>query len=244
MIFIILSLSGIAAVVQSYFSFGRLTMIIYLSFLLIFILFPAVTKYSVNLLSGIIHSINKEREPLIDKTYLFRVRFIPFLILVYFSGLLLTNWGTSFLQRGAPFLSLGLGVLLLYILFSPRTSVIAEVIIIGIGIFQGILLIYSGNPPTEGLSLLAKILKYGSLSFLSIITLTNIIIHTRNLTAEFWSVIDLLVLFVLVGLASLQPLSLGLSPLLCFELGIIYFSNKLYAPRLFALPVLAGEPIQ
>ena len=49
-------------------------------------------------------------------------------------------------------------------------------------------------------------LRYGALAFSGVIISTNYILHTDLLGPGFWSITDLLILFTLIGINSLQSL--------------------------------------
>ena len=84
-------------------------------------------------------------------------------------------------------------------------------------------------------------IKYGSLLIASIITITNYIMNSEIYRDEFWSVTDLLVIFLLIGMIGIQPLDAGFPATFSFEIGLVYFANKLWLPQLTS--VFAKEQI-
>ena len=174
---------------------------------------------------------------------LFRIRYLPIAIGTYFFCL-------AFIHRG-QFLNLTplQGVVLittlltLFILKDTLTSEHRkfEAILISIGILQAIVLNLGFEADLvsiseqKGISLFISWMRYGTLAFSGIIISTNYIMHTDMLGRGFWSVTDLLILFTLIGLSGLQPLNVGFPPTFTLEIGLVYFTNKLYLPHLSTL---------
>ena len=174
---------------------------------------------------------------------LFRIRYLPIAIGTYFFCL-------AFIHRGQFFYLTPLqGVILvttLFTLFILKDTLTSEhrkfeAILISIGILQAIVLSlgFDGNlvPIKEqsGLPLFISWLRYGTLGFSGVIISTNYILHTEMLGRGFWSITDLLILFSLIGLSCLQPLNVGFPPTFTLEIGLVYFTNKLYLPHLSTL---------
>ena len=146
------------------------------------------------------------------------------------------------MSSSAPLIVIGFGSLLLYIFFSPKIEMVTEIIIIAVSIFQGIILLQINNTVNSDQTFFAiQLLRYTSFGLLAIITIFNYVINSKNLSGEFWSVVDLLVIFILLGLSSLHTIGFGIPVLTGFELGVIYFANKLYAPRIFWQKAMAAE---
>ena len=72
------------------------------------------------------------------------------------------------------------------------------------------------------------------LAIITVIAVVNYLMRSKRLGSDFWRITDLLVLFILLGLASIKTLGVGISTPMAFELGIIYLANKLSAPRLLS----------
>ncbi|MBO6488362.1 MAG: hypothetical protein HVK34_01840 [Pelagibacteraceae bacterium] len=134
-------------------------------------------------------------------------------------------------------------LLTLFILKDTLTSEYRkfEAILISIGILQAIVLSLGFDadlvPINEqtGLPLFISWMRYGTLTFSGVIISTNYIMHTDMLGRGFWSITDLLILFSLIGLSGLQPLNVGFPPTFTLEVGLVYFTNKLYLPHLSTL---------
>lgn len=228
-IFVILAISGVFAILDSYIDYNNTVMVIYLIALSLLIFSSRITTRFVNVTTSVIRATTQHQLTYTKKINPFRVRFIPIVSVIYFISLLINLDDLSYISDNSALILLGLGMLLLYVFFSPRLDLVAEIIIIAISIFHGVLLLQLNVVSDANLT--ASLIRYISLGILSVITMFNYIINSKNLSGEFWSVIDLLIGFILVGLISLHPLGIGISPLVGFELGIIYLSNKLFAPR-------------
>ena len=69
----------------------------------------------------------------------------------------------------------------------------------------------------------------------SIITITHYILNSNLYLNRFWSVTDLLIIFLLIGMIGLKPLGINFPATFSFELGLVYFANKLWVPQLSTL---------
>jgi len=161
-------------------------------------------------------------------------------------GLLLLAGENIFVQSGVPLLISSAIAISLYMLQSSKTSQRHEVMLVVIGIIQTLLLssqLIISDPviTMQILLIVGKILRYFAMTIIVVIALLNYIVNSHNLTGEFWSTTDLLVLFLLIGLSSIQVLGLGIPTVMSFELGMIYFANKLYIPKTFKMDELAVE---
>ena len=76
------------------------------------------------------------------------------------------------------------------------------------------------------------LIKYVALIIASIITITHYILNSNLYRNRFWSVTDLLIIILLIGVIGLKPLGIGLPATFSFELGLVYFANKLWVPQL------------
>ena len=116
-----------------------------------------------------------------------------------------------------------------------------EAVLISIRILQAIIISlgHQNNlTPIEdqnGMNHLVSWMRYGALAFSGVIISTNYILHTDLLGPGFWSITDLLILFTLIGINSLQSLGLILPPSFALEIGLVYYTNKLYLPHLSTL---------
>ena len=73
-------------------------------------------------------------------------------------------------------------------------------------------------------------LRYGSFFLISIIVIANYLLNSVVYEHGFWNVTDLLVVFLLFGMIGIKPLGLSFPATFSFEIGIIYFANKLSLP--------------
>jgi len=241
-IFLLLAISGITAILEQYLHYNDVIMFLYLIFLAGFIFIVSVTTVFVKLITKVIHKINQNSLEYKGKLNLFRIRFIPFLSLLYFISIIINIGDLSFMSSSAPLIVIGFGSLLLYIFFSPKIERVTEILIIAISIFQGIILLQINNAAGSDLTYFTfQLLRYTSFGLLAVITIFNYVINSKNLAGEFWSVVDLLVVFILLGLSSLHTIGFGIPVITGFELGVIYFANKLYAPRIFWQKAMATE---
>ena len=65
------------------------------------------------------------------------------------------------------------------------------------------------NIDQSNLSSLFSLIKYGSLIIVSIITVTHYILNSNLYRNRFWSVTDLLIIFLLLGIIGMKPLGIG-----------------------------------
>ena len=174
---------------------------------------------------------------------LFRIRYLPIAMGTYFFCLAFIHRGQFLELTPLQGVVLVTTLLTLFILKDTLTSEHRkfEAILISIGILQAIVLSLGFEadlvPINEqtGLPLFISWMRYGTLAFSGIIISTNYIMHTDMLGRGFWSVTDLLILFSLIGLSGLQPLNVGFPPTFTLEVGLVYFTNKLYLPHLSTL---------
>ena len=73
-------------------------------------------------------------------------------------------------------------------------------------------------------------LRYGSFFLISIIVIAIYLLNSIIYEQGFWNVTDLLVVFLLFGMIGIKPLGLNFPATFSFEIGIIYFANKLWFP--------------
>jgi hypothetical protein len=110
-------------------------------------------------------------------------------------------------------------------------------ILISIGILQVFLMI-SGLDVNLSISnldnkeFLFTWFRYGFLFITTVIVIANYILNSDIYVEMFWSVTDLLVVFLLLGMIGVQPLGIGFPTAFSLEIGIVYFANKLWLPLL------------
>jgi UDP-GlcNAc:undecaprenyl-phosphate/decaprenyl-phosphate GlcNAc-1-phosphate transferase len=235
-IFLYLGIFGSFAIAATLGSPGYIYMSFYLLVIMCLILFPKLTNFGLHIITQMVHTINWDEDHLPGYQALLRIRFLPFLTMIYYASILLLT--ASYLNQltSTPLL---IGSLFFILLFTTRGSIFpynTEIILIGVGILQIIILNIAYANPLEGTSYtivtFGDILRYSVLSIVAVITIINYLMRSKNLGADFWRISDLLILFILIGLASIRSLGVGISPAMAFELGIIYLANKLSLPRL------------
>ena len=235
-IFVYLSIFGVFGVISQFSPPGTIPMLMYFGMIGGLILVTRLTDFGILVAHKVIDRFNWDENQLPGYQLLVRIRFLPMLSLIYFLSLIaLLVQSESWISAG-PLL---LFSLFLILLFSARGSLFpknAEILLIGIGIVQVYILngiqSMSGEMGILSSFSVANIIRYISLGFLSVIATVNYIARSKRLGPDFWNISDLLILFILVGMASLQPLGIGISVPMTIELGMLYLANKLGLPRL------------
>lgn len=238
-IFLYLSIFGSVAVVSVISNPGLEVMVLYLIIVGGLVFISSLTDFGLSVVHKIVGRFSWDENNLPGYQALMRIRFLPFLILSYYLSLLTLTVGGLEHFNLTPLL---FGSLFLIMLFTVKGSVFhhgSEILLIGAGIIQVLIIMVlqseSGDlafsSTTESVIL---VLRYSFLGIISFITVINYIMRSKRFGSEFWRISDLLVLFILVGLASIQSLGIGISPTLAFELGILYLANKLSIPRMLA----------
>jgi len=245
-ILLISSITGAISVISTIVELSSIWAIGYLIVVAVFSFLPRSNTLFVKLTGSIIRTFNKKKHSLSNKTIIIPNRILPIFILIYFMGLLLLAGENIFVQSGVPLLISSAIAISLYMLQSSKTSQRHEVMLVVIGIIQTLLLssqLIISDPviTMQILLIVGKILRYFAMTIIVVTALLNYIVNSHNLTGEFWSTTDLLVLFLLIGLSSIQVLGLGIPTVMSFELGMIYFANKLYIPKTFKMDELAVE---
>ena len=245
-ILLISSITGAISVISTIVELSSIWAIGYLIVVAVFSFLPRSNTLFVKLTGSIIRTFNKKKHSLSNKTIIIPNRILPIFILIYFMGLLLLAGENIFVQSGVPLLISSAIAISLYMLQSSKTSQRHEVMLVVIGIIQTLLLssqLIISDPviTMQILLIVGKILRYFAMTIIVVIAFLNYIVNSHNLTGEFWSTTDLLVLFLLIGLSSIQVLGLGIPTVMSFELGMIYFANKLYIPKTFKMDELAVE---
>jgi hypothetical protein len=167
----------------------------------------------------------------------FNVKLLTYLILIYFISLIvLYNEQLGYLTS-FPFILIIGTILALFALqetFSGYRSNTA--ILISFGIFHiyimslGISSLFPVSDQSGFISLFSW-LRYGSLLIASVVVIANYLLNSVVYGEHFWSVTDLLIIFLLVGMIGVQPLGIGFPPTFSFEVGLVYFANKLWLPQ-------------
>ena len=235
-IFVYLGIFGGFAILSMFSDLGLVYGIIYLAVLTALIFVRKLTDFGIILANRIVNRFNWDENHLPGYQSLLRIRFLPVLTIVYYlSVILITISGL----KDVAITPMLFGSILLILLFTFRGSIFphnSEILLIGIGIVQVFLLniAYSGveAASAEGYGAIWVILRFSSLALITIISGMNYIMRSRNLGGYFWKISDLLVLFTLAGLATINSLGIGIPITMAFELGVIYLANKLAVPRI------------
>ena len=235
-IFVYLGIFGGFAILSMFSDLGLVYGIIYLAVLTALIFVRKLTDFGIVLANRIVNRFNWDENHLPGYQSLLRIRFLPVLTIVYYLSVILITMSGLKDVAITPML---FGSILLILLFTFRGSIFphnSEILLIGIGIVQVFLLniAYSGveAASAEGYGAIWVILRFSSLALITIISGMNYIMRSRNLGGYFWKISDLLVLFTLVGLATINSLGIGIPITMAFELGVIYLANKLAVPRI------------
>tara|TARA_B100000686_G_scaffold318275_1_gene367868 strand:- start:88337 stop:89896 length:1560 start_codon:yes stop_codon:yes gene_type:complete len=242
-IFLLAGIGCLFAILPSSFIGNNIILlVIYLISLSAFAFIEFIPRYFIILLMKLINKFKTTNTDPWPYKKLFRIRYLPLAMGTYFFCLTYIHRGQfltlTMLQGTILFTTL----LTLFILKDTLTSEHRkfEAILISIGILQAIVLSMgfdAGIKPiydNSGLPLFISVMRYGALAFSGVIISTNYIVHTDLLGHGFWSITDLLILFSLIGLSALQPLNVGLPSTFTLEIGLVYFTNKLYLPHLAA----------
>jgi UDP-GlcNAc:undecaprenyl-phosphate/decaprenyl-phosphate GlcNAc-1-phosphate transferase len=249
-IFVYLSFFGVMAIISLVRNPGLVPMIGYLCIILGLVSNNKLTDFGLHLVNRIIGKFNWDEDNLPGYQMLVRIRFLPILSLVYYTSILILSSGEQFWTAAAPLL---LFSIVLIIIFSIRGTIFpqnAEILVVAIGIVQIYFLnsMYSATyvPAESSFHLLFSVVRFTSLALITVITAVNYIARSKSFGADFWKISDLLIFFILVGMASLKPLGIGISPTLAAEMGMLYLANKLGLPRMlnfFASIKLSRSPI-
>ncbi len=236
-IFIYLSIFGVIAIISLISEPGVIPMISYLVLILGLILVKRVTDFGLQLVNRITGKFAWDEDNLPGYQMLVRIRFLPILSLVYYLSILVLSSTGGVWSGAAPLL---LFSILLILTFSIRGTIFphnAEILVVVLGIVQIYFLSGMENMvqvvlPESSYFGLLSIIRFLALGLITVITAVNYIARSKSLGKDFWKISDLLILFILVGLASLKPLGIGISVTMASELGILYLANKLGLPRM------------
>ena len=211
-------------------------MIIYLIILGMSSFVPAISKNFIRLVVYLNSHVRKQKKRNYSLVNIFNVKLFSFLILTYFISLVVMNNQQLAYLSSYSFVLIIITIFALFILqdtFSGDRS--NADMLISLAIFHIYIMSLSmvGNhfvsDQSEPLSLFYW-LRYGSLLITSIVVIVNYVLNSVVYGKDFWSVTDLLVVFILVGMIGIQPLGIGFPFTFSFEVGLIYFANKLWLP--------------
>ena len=249
-IFVYLSIFGVMAIISMISKPGLIPMIVYLTLILGLILVQKITDFGLHFVNRITEKFSWDEDNLPGYQMLVRIRFLPLLSLTYYLSILtLSSNGQSWSAAA----SLLLFSIILIIIFSIRGSIFphnAEILVVAIGIVQIYFLSnmasFSQIFPDNAYYSFFAVSRYASLGLITVITAVNYIARSKSFGQDFWKISDLLILFILVGMASLKPLGIGISVTMASEMGILYLANKLGLPRMlnyFASFKLSRSPV-
>ena len=237
-IFMYLSIFGIISILLVFNTPGLYQMIFYLLLLIFLIFSTRVTDFGVQIMTRIIQSIKWDEDNLPGYQAIVRIRFLPIISFLYFLSLFYLNANDYSTFLSAPTILVSLVLLML---FTARGSIFphnVEIVLVGVGLIQIITLntlqVQGSVAQLSSLQTIVTFIRYISLSLITIITVVNYLMRSKEFGAQFWRISDLLVLFILIGLASIQSLGVGIPASMSFELGILYLANKLSFPRMMS----------
>jgi UDP-GlcNAc:undecaprenyl-phosphate/decaprenyl-phosphate GlcNAc-1-phosphate transferase len=237
-IFVYLSVFGVMAIISLISEPKLIPMICYLSIIFGLIIVDKITDFGLHFVNRLIGKFNWDEDNLPGYQMLVRIRFLPILSLVYYTSILILSSGGQSWSAAAPLL---LFSIVLIIIFSIRGTIFpsnAEILVVAIGIVQIYFLnaLYSVTqiPVESSFHFFFGIVRFTSLGLITVISAVNYIARSKTFGGDFWKISDLLIFFILVGMASLKPLGIGISTTLAAEMGILYLANKLGLPRMLA----------
>ena len=249
-IFVYLSIFGVMAIISLISEPGLVPMVFYLGIILGLVLINKLTDFGLHFVNQITEKFNWDEDHLPGYQMLVRIRFLPILSLTYYLSILILSSSGQDWSTAAPLL---LFSIVLIFIFSLRGSIFphnAEILVVAIGIVQIYLLNSMDRVPqissASSSHMIFGIVRFASLGLITVITTVNYIARSKSLGVDFWKISDLLIFFILVGLASLKPLGIGISTTLAAEMGMLYLANKLGLPRMlnyFATIKLTRSPI-
>mgnify|MGYP001200457787 FL=1 len=218
-------------------------LIFYLLCLSSFAFIDVVPRSFVKILMDLFKKLRTTNKDPWPHKLLFRIRYLPVAIGTYFFCIIYTYRIEFFQLTSMQTSILIIAIITLFLLKDTISSEHRkfEAVLISIGILQAIIISlgHQNNlTPIEdqnGMNHLVSWMRYGALAFSGVIISTNYILHTDLLGSGFWSITDLLILFTLIGINSLQSLGLILPPSFALEIGLVYYTNKLYLPHLSTL---------
>jgi UDP-GlcNAc:undecaprenyl-phosphate GlcNAc-1-phosphate transferase len=223
-IFVVTLITGIGAVLFFHYGFGFLAMQLFILVLVVFVITPPAPFY-VPLASRITKYVATLKTSRFSNKHLFRIRYLPLLGAVYLICLGIKYYQPNIIEIFNPILIIGLGALLLFAIFGVLQDESFQVRLI-LAIFFQILLLFSREPLND--LMLLGYLRLTCLAFMIIITTANYVENSRHLGFEFWSVIDMLIFLIFVGLVILRLNGLNISLWKWTEVILFYYSLELY----------------
>ena len=217
------------------YDFGYLGMQFFLLILILFIIIPPVPFY-VPLTSKLNNFISSLKTSRFNDKYLFRVRFliplgILYLLILSFSKINKSNLDKIFLIDFNIFdlgLFIGFSFLLIFSLIRTHADESFQTRIVLVILIQSFLLFFleGSNFSNESFYLRNIIL-----IIMILITGVNYFQNSKHLGFEFWSVIDLLILILFIALVILKINGVQLGLFSILEILFFYYSLSLYAQR-------------
>ena len=223
-IFVVTLITGIGSIIFFLYGFGYLAMQLFILILVIFIITPPVPFY-VPLASRITQNVSRLKTSRFSNKHLFRIRYLPFLGAAYLICLGIKCYQPNIIETLNSILIIGLCALLLFAFLGVVQDESFQVGLILAVLFQ-ILLLFSIEPLSD--LMLLDYLRLACLILMVIIMGANYVENSRHLGFEFWSVIDLLVFLIFVGLVILHLNGLDISLWKWTEVILFYYSLGLY----------------
>tara|TARA_A100001015_G_scaffold252492_1_gene292117 strand:+ start:4101 stop:5696 length:1596 start_codon:yes stop_codon:yes gene_type:complete len=234
-IFFVTLIGGISSILFFKYDFGYLGMQFFLLILILFIIIPPVPFY-VPLTSKLNNFISSLKTSRFNDKYLFRVRFliplgILYLLILLFSKINKNNLDKIFLIEFNIFdlgLFIGFSFLLIFSLIRNHADESFQSRIVLVILIQSFLLFFldGSNFSNESFYLRNIIL-----IIMILITGVNYFQNSKHLGFEFWSVIDLLILILFIALVILKINGVQLRLFSILEILVFYYSLSLYAQR-------------
>jgi hypothetical protein len=223
-IFVVTLITGIGSISFFLYGFGYLAMQLFILILVIFIITPPVPFY-VPLASRITQNVSRLKTSRFSNKHLFRIRYLPFLGAAYLICLGIKCYQPNIIETLNSILIIGLCALLLFAFLGVMQDESFQVGLILAILFQ-IFLLFSIEPLND--LMLLDYLRLACLILMVIIMGANYVENSRHLGFEFWSVIDLLVFLIFVGLVILHLNGLDISLWKWTEVILFYYSLGLY----------------
>ena len=223
-IFVVTLITGIGSVLFFQYGFGYLAMQLFILVLIVFVITPPVPFY-VPLASRITKYVISLKTSRFSNKHLFRIRYLPLFGAVYLICLGVKYYQPHIFETLNPALIIGSVAILLFAFLGIQKDESYQVGIIIVVLFQIFMLL--GIDSFNDL-IFVDYLRLTCLTLMVIIVGANYIENSRHLGFEFWSVIDLLVLLIFVGLVILYLNGLDISLWKWTEVILFYYSLGLY----------------
>ena len=223
-IFVVTLITGIGAALFFLYEFGYLAMQLFILILVVFIITPPVPFY-VPLVSKITRIVAGLKTSRFSNEHLFRIRYLPFLSTMYLINLGIKYYHPNILENLSLTFISGTSALLLYTFLGKLENKSHQVGLILAVLFQ-ILLFLSREPSND--IILFYYLRLTFLTLMVIIVSANYVKNSRHLGFEFWTVMDMLVLLIFIGLVVLRFNGLDVELWKWTEVILFYYSLALY----------------